>query len=249
MAITDVLKLIQSISGTQSTSTTSGGTKTTQTQLDQNTVNGLLKSALESNQGLASVTQGQVGAGLYNSSTNTMLTNDLLSRLTTDIAAKSAPTTITSTPTKTVQSTPGLGTAGMLGLGAVSLLKDPIDKILSGIKSGSGSSVAGNSMSTAALNGWDTEMTGGASDAIESTADMSTAALSGFSVADSGATDMADAAFNSGSGGFDSWFSDNYSDVASSISDTVSDSGGESDWMSGIGDAVSGIKDWFADLF
>ena len=248
MAITDVLKLIQSISGTTGTSTTTGGTKTTQTKLDQNTVNGLLKSALESNQGLASVTQGQVGAGLYNSSTNTMLTNDLLSRLTTDIAAKSAPTTVTSTPTKTVQSTPGLGTAGMLGLGAVSLLKNPIDKILSGIKTG-GSSVAGNSMSTAALNGWDTEMTGGASDAIESTADMSTAALSGFSVADSGATDMADAAFNAGSGSFDNWFSDNYSNVASTISDTVSDSGGEGDWLSGIGDAVSGVKDWFADLF
>ena len=109
--ITELLKLFTGKAGGTNSSnsiseTTSGGTSTKQTVMSQDVINKLLQSALEGNQGLSSVVKGQQSAGLYNSSTNTLLVNDLLSRLTTQTAAAAAPT-VTTTPqtTKTVNQT------------------------------------------------------------------------------------------------------------------------------------------------
>jgi len=114
--ITDMLGLLTSFSsktGTStdsgSTQTQSGGTTTKQTILDQDTMNAMLKSALEGTSGLASVASGQNSAGMYNSSTNTMLTNDLLSRLATSTAIAGAATT-TTTPSTTVVTSPSTKT-------------------------------------------------------------------------------------------------------------------------------------------
>ena len=108
----DVLASLSKLfSGDKSTITTSGGSRTVteSTDIDQETVNKLLQSALESNAGLAQVSQGQRAAGLYNSSTNRLMTNDLLSRLTAQVAASTASKTQTSTSTPTKQVTQGAG--------------------------------------------------------------------------------------------------------------------------------------------
>jgi hypothetical protein len=65
-------------------------TSTTQSNVSAAGVDGLIKQILASNQGLASVASGQRSAGLYNSSTNQMLVNDLLSQTASKVAAATA---------------------------------------------------------------------------------------------------------------------------------------------------------------
>lgn len=86
------------------TTTNSGGTQTTQTQLSPEAINALVKQMLESNSGLAQVSSGQRAAGIYDSSTNSLLTNDLVSRVAGDVAIKSAPTVTTTSPSSTTTS-------------------------------------------------------------------------------------------------------------------------------------------------
>lgn len=73
-----------------------GKEQTTQTKLSQTAMNQMLQSAFEKNGGLSAVSSGQRGAGMYNSSTNQLLTNDLISRLTAETAQRGAPTTVSS---------------------------------------------------------------------------------------------------------------------------------------------------------
>jgi hypothetical protein len=70
-----------STTGTQ-TQTDSGSTSTTTIKNDvsPDAVNALVKSILEGTNGLAAVSAGQRNAGLYNSSTNQLLVNDLATR-------------------------------------------------------------------------------------------------------------------------------------------------------------------------
>lgn len=66
-------------------------TSTTKNTVDPAGQKALLDSILTGNTalpGLATISQGQKTAGMYNSSTNTQLTNDLLARATAEIAAK-----------------------------------------------------------------------------------------------------------------------------------------------------------------
>lgn len=96
--------------------TTTGPTsETQQTNLSMEGLDAVLRQILESNQGLASVARGQRNAGLYNSSANTLLTNDLITRAAGEVAKINAPITRTSTGQRTVQEAPlsiskGLGT-------------------------------------------------------------------------------------------------------------------------------------------
>ena len=79
-------------------SSTFAGKKTTQTQNTSTSaegLNSLLKQILESTQGLAAVSGGQKTAGLYNSSTNSLLTNDLLTRASGEVASRNQTTTQT----------------------------------------------------------------------------------------------------------------------------------------------------------
>ena len=99
-AVTDLIKLFTGNSGgSNTTTTTSGGIGTKQTMISSELATQMLQNALESNQGLAAIAQGQAGAGMYNSTTNKLLTNDLLARLTANIAEKAAPTVESISPT------------------------------------------------------------------------------------------------------------------------------------------------------
>lgn len=118
--------------------TFSGSPKQTQTTTESSNVSAeglqaILKQALEGNQGLAHIASGQANSGLYNSSTNQLLTNDLLSRLTAQAAANSK----TSTQTRTIQTAPVVGAKGQTLAGALAIGKSA----LSGLDSKTGQSL------------------------------------------------------------------------------------------------------------
>lgn len=72
-----------------------GATRTTTTNVNQNAVNAALQNIVQSNQGLASITAGQHAAGLYNSTVNTQMTNDFLTRAASEAAQGTKTTTET----------------------------------------------------------------------------------------------------------------------------------------------------------
>ena len=135
-SLTELLKLFTGNSGgSNTTTTTSGKTGTRQTMISPEIATQMLQNALESNQGLAAVAQGQSSAGLYNSTTNKLLTNDLLARLTANIAEKAAPTVESISPTtqtaKVANTVPSLK-GQMPTLAALTLGKPLLDKASKG---------------------------------------------------------------------------------------------------------------------
>lgn len=155
---------------------TSGGTTTTSetTQYSKDSIDAMLKQALESNNGLSAMLSAQAGAGLYNSSTNKLLVDDLLARTTANIAAQTATKVRTvSTPPQTTttknQSMTGKDYAGLL-LGTIGKQygdkwlknKNPLDTVKSwfdggsnasaGSVGGGGSSFIGSGSSAPGLN-------------------------------------------------------------------------------------------------
>ncbi len=95
--ITDLINLFRgqstNVSGNQNTSGTSSST--VQNNVSPEGVNALVRQILEGSQGLANVASGQRGAGIYNSSTNRLLINDLTSRVAGEAAKLNASTTTT----------------------------------------------------------------------------------------------------------------------------------------------------------
>jgi hypothetical protein len=83
------------IGGSYSTTYNSGRTDSVQTILSQEAVDHLTRGILESTQGLAAVSSGQKMNGLYDSTANTLLTNDLLSRTAGEVAVRGAKTVTT----------------------------------------------------------------------------------------------------------------------------------------------------------
>jgi hypothetical protein len=133
-AVAELLKLFTGKGNSTTTKESTGGfTETTQKGLPPEAMQALIKTAMEGNQGLASVAGGQKSAGLYNSSTNQLLVNDLLARITGQAATLGAPTTVTRSPTDRkvtqTQSTPALSKS-MPALAAMSLGKGGIDQLL-----------------------------------------------------------------------------------------------------------------------
>ena len=155
------LKLIQLLTGGGGTTTkTSGGTTTQQTQISQDTLNATLKSALEGNQGLAALAAGQNNSGMYNSTVNQQLSDDLLARLTTDVAKESAPTV--KTTSGTTQTTKANGQASsILPLMLMSGGKKAIDKAFGYIGGDTAASDVAGGAITAATSGVDTTSLGG----------------------------------------------------------------------------------------
>lgn len=132
-AVTDLIKLFTGNSGgSNTTTTTSGRIGTKQTMISSELATQMLQNALESNQGLAAIAQGQAGAGMYNSTTNKLLTNDLLARLTANIAEKAAPTVESISPTtqtaKVANTVPSLK-GQVPNLAALTLGKPLLDKV------------------------------------------------------------------------------------------------------------------------
>lgn len=109
-SLDSVLKLLSLFTGSgKTTETSSGGTSTKTTEMSSEALQAILKAGLEADNGLASVLKGQTNSGLYNSSTNQLLANDLVSRLTAQAAANTkTETTNIPTTTKSTQ------TAGVL---------------------------------------------------------------------------------------------------------------------------------------
>lgn len=85
--ITNLLSLVKDQKSSTSTST----------DISQAGVTQQINDILQSNTGLAAVAGAQKSAGLYNGSTNTLLTNDLLARASAQVAAKNATQTTSST--------------------------------------------------------------------------------------------------------------------------------------------------------
>lgn len=107
--IQDLYDLINGKTTTTSggTVTQSGGTSTQTTSegISQDSMNEMLKSALEGTAGLASVATGQRVAGGYNSATNRLLVNDLLTRTASQIAQQNKNKTVVTTTPDIVKTT------------------------------------------------------------------------------------------------------------------------------------------------
>lgn len=97
------------------TTIASGGSSTQQTQFTPEAVQALLSQMMGASSGLASVSSGQRNAGMYNSTVNQQLVNDLLTRVSGDVAVRTAPTVTTREPTTTTIKTPAaVGNTGKL---------------------------------------------------------------------------------------------------------------------------------------
>lgn len=84
-------------------------TSTTSSNISAEGMNALIQQILGGSQGLAAVSSGQKGAGLYNSTTNQQLTNDLVTRASGELAKQQAGTT-----TRTTQDAPLGGKTGQI---------------------------------------------------------------------------------------------------------------------------------------
>ena len=140
-----MLKLIQAFTGVTETRTGGGFTQTEKTNITPEQQAMLLKAALDSNSGLASVTSGQKAAGLYNSSTGGLLANDLLARLTAQVAGQTASKTTTRTASPSTTKTGGASSnfnKALLGLAAFQKLnakdkasgKSMLDEVMDPVK-------------------------------------------------------------------------------------------------------------------
>ncbi len=115
--------LLGLFSGSKKQETISGGGSTQQTMLSQEAVNALLKDLMENdNKGLARVASGQKAPGLYNSTSRTLLMNDLLARSTAEVEKLRSPTVTTkANETRQIATPATLGGGGLLGAGALVL--------------------------------------------------------------------------------------------------------------------------------
>lgn len=115
-----LLNLYSSARGSTSSSTS-------QSNISDAGVNQILQQILSGTNGLAAISSGQKSAGAYNSSTNQMLTNDLLSRTAGEVAKLKAGTT-------TTQTTPGkIGGKDLLTLAALAGGKSLLGPTISGL--------------------------------------------------------------------------------------------------------------------
>lgn len=152
----DIGSLLQGVSGvaglltSKNTSTkTSGGTTTSSSGLDisQEGRMKLIQDILGGSSGLAAVAGGQRASGLYNSTTNQQLVNDLVDRASSSVerdTAKTVSTQTTSPVTQTTVQAPqvGLGTAAALAGGAYGA-KKLYDILSGGGAASTGASLAG----------------------------------------------------------------------------------------------------------
>lgn len=142
-SISNILDLIKSTSGQKSTTTKSSS-------IDQTAYDAMLKNILSGVNGLATVSSGQRSAGLYNSSTNQLLTNDLVTRAAGEVAANNKSETTTQVVSPAVKASSIAKGIGGLQIASQALdlnkklkLTDKIGSLFdsSGAGEGSGSSL------------------------------------------------------------------------------------------------------------
>lgn len=100
--------LINSISSllpsTQTTSFSGGtNTQTSQTKFDEKAVNRMIELMMQSSEGLQATSAGEHQAGVFDSTTNQQLVNDLIARVAGEVSARTAPTEtkVVASPTQT----------------------------------------------------------------------------------------------------------------------------------------------------
>ena len=110
----------------------------------------LLNQLLSSNQGLASVASGQNTAGLYNSTVQTQMVNDLLTRTAGEVQAKGPTSTTTQVqPTVNLGQTLLQGAAGLIGSKILNKGVGALGDTLSNALGLGGDAAAGTNLSTA----------------------------------------------------------------------------------------------------
>ena len=241
-----------------------GQTTTSSATTSQAGMNAMLKSALESSQGLAAVSSGQRAAGGYGSSTNTLLTNDLMARAAGSIAASNQTKTTTvggvnKAGSVNVASMLGLAKGGLEAKGAwdkymgtgtgdasvgTSMIAPPTDvgSSVSGLDFGSASDI-GSTVS----NTLDTATTG--ADVLSTAVDAAPSIVDAASTAsDSGTLDALNSLFGFADGGAvtaDDLLKKRLlaSGQRDSIANDAMDSGGFGSGMSGAGGGGTGTSE------
>lgn len=112
--LSDIQSILNIFKGTGTTTQTNTSSET----VSNDKAKAYLQQILESNSGLATVSSGQKAAGMYGSTVNTQLTNDLLARASAQTAALSSTKTSTSSGKTGAQLNP-LATLGSLAAGQV----------------------------------------------------------------------------------------------------------------------------------
>lgn len=204
-----------------------GGTVTERNSVDPKAVQGIVNTILESNQGLSSIASGQKAAGLYNSTTNKLMLNDLVARTAAEGAKLNSSKTTTTAPKSQLNSgKTALGLAGiklltptMKALSKKFELESVGDKI-----AGSIFGTGGGEVMSAPFAGFD----GGGNESISGMNDLS----SGFDVssfAQNFGSDLASEAF--GDSGLASELVDlgasSFADGASALFDSYSNVGAD----------------------
>lgn len=90
--VATLTSLLDLFTGKKTNEVSSGGEETKQTMFSKEAMDALLKGLMEGNSGLATVASGQKTPGLYNSTSRTLMVNDLLARSAAEVAKASAPT-------------------------------------------------------------------------------------------------------------------------------------------------------------
>lgn len=208
-----------------------GSTQTTTSGVSAAGVTAQIQNALGGTQGLAAIMQGQKSAGLYNSPTTQLLTNDLVTRTAANAAAANTTTTTKKDPQISTQNIlMGLGAAGLksvLGPAASGLAKKTgIDQWGNNIADTLG---LGSGTNGSAFVGPPSDLAGGIGDSLANFG--SSIAPSTVDPADFGDLDFggagSDAVSSLGSDAASSVASDAGSDIASSVAgDAAEDTAG-----------------------
>lgn len=139
-ALQNTQAFLDMITGKSSSSSSSGETKTTQTDVSSEGIAELIRQIMEGTGGLADVATGSHVAGLYDDSTKTLLVQNLLAKVAGQAALASAKTTTTTSPQTTTNKTnpqltgtnaaAGLLVAAGTSIGGKLAKKYGLDKVL-----------------------------------------------------------------------------------------------------------------------
>ena len=124
--IGDIGSLAQLFTG--KTTAYSGGSETTTKSISIDSANALVKQMLEGSSGLASIAGAEKASGLYNTTVNQMLINDLMARAAAAVSEKNSTSTTIKTPFTTRQMPQIDPTRAILGLAGPVIGKKILDK-------------------------------------------------------------------------------------------------------------------------
>lgn len=207
--LVELANLVGAVRGSSQTTSTSGGT-TTQTQernVDQAGIDRIVQRMVTGQGGQAAISGAARGAGLYNSTAEQLMLNDLNARVAGEVADKTSGTTTTATssPMSQTVETPGMGIGGLIApLAIASAARGPIGNMLGlGNESGGTANAATNAATNLfrpdlsfSLGGATGAALGGAS-AIPDITNL----ISGGGLASSLGTNIGDVAMGQGLGG------------------------------------------------